>query len=55
MKLDDCKQCKHHVSLNHGEVLCNYWGQLSSLATDIKKGEIVLVLCPREGKQSKAS
>ncbi len=55
MRLEDCKQCKYHVSLNHGEVLCKFWGPLSSMATDMRKGESMLIVCPLDQKQSKAS
>ncbi|HPS57736.1 MAG TPA: hypothetical protein PK514_06480 [Spirochaetota bacterium] len=48
MKLEDCKKCKHHIELRNYQVLCNYGGSLSSMATsqDPKNGEFKVLACP---------
>ena len=48
MKLDECKKCKHHIELRNYQVLCNYGGSLSSMATaaEEKNGELKVLACP---------
>ncbi|HOK01688.1 MAG TPA: hypothetical protein PKX79_03420 [Spirochaetota bacterium] len=53
MKLSDCKKCKHHVELRNYQVLCNYGGSLSSMATaiDEKAGDYKVLACPLDNKK----
>lgn len=48
MKLEECRKCKHHIELRNYQVLCNYGGSLSSMATsqDPKNGEFKVLACP---------
>jgi len=48
MKLEECKKCKHHIELRNGQVLCNYGGSLSSMATtyDERNADTRVLACP---------
>ncbi|MBN1497943.1 MAG: hypothetical protein JXA07_14315 [Spirochaetes bacterium] len=50
MKLEDCKNCPHHIDYSQGQIHCRYWGtNINSVATYAdRNGEINVVGCPKE-------
>ncbi len=53
MKLEDCKRCRNHMELRNFQVLCNYGGNLSSMATteDERNGTYRVLACPMKMKK----